>query len=122
MYIFKEFPQNSIPLLGLEVIVWTLGEMVQGPVASAYVADLSPEHLRGSYQGAWGMTWSVGFILAPLLGTLLFTWSSIGLWLLCALLGIMATALTLLTAGSKAAPKHAISDSQPTPVDAGVQE
>lgn len=56
----------TIPLLALAVIVWTLGEIVQGPVTTAYVADLSPAHLRGSYQGVWGMTWSIGLILAPL--------------------------------------------------------
>ncbi|GHO72752.1 MFS transporter [Ktedonobacter sp. SOSP1-85] len=114
----------TIPLLALAVIIWTLGEIVQGPVTTAYVADLSPEHLRGSYQGAWGMTWSLGLILAPLLGTLVFTWSMTGLWLLCALLGTLAAASVLLITrpGPKDRPEQAISSSETTLADVGMQE
>ncbi|GHO46609.1 MDR family MFS transporter [Ktedonospora formicarum] len=113
---------STIPLLALAVIVWTLGEMVQGPVASAYVADLSPEHLRGSYQGAWGMTWSLGLVLAPLLGAFVYTWSASGFWLLCALLGMVAAMIVLLTVRSKIAPEQANNDSPASLVDVGVRE
>jgi MFS family permease len=42
--------------------------MVFSPVAGAYVADQSPEHLRGRYSGAWGLAWGVALVLAPSLG------------------------------------------------------
>jgi MFS family permease len=48
---------NDLPELALTVLIWTLGEIIYAPVASAYVADIAPEHLRGRYQGAWGLTW-----------------------------------------------------------------
>ena len=56
---------NDLPELGFTVLVWTLGEIIYAPVAAAYVADLAPEHLRGRYQGAWGLTWGLAFVLAP---------------------------------------------------------
>ncbi len=92
----------SFPLLALTVGIWTLGEMIHAPVSTAYVADLAPPHLRGRYQGAWGMTWSSGLILGPLFGTLLFSWNARGLWLLCGGLGIAAALLVVIAARGQA--------------------
>ena len=38
---------KSIPALAVMVLIWTLGEIISSPVASAFVADRSPEHTRG---------------------------------------------------------------------------
>jgi MFS family permease len=88
----------TFPLLALTVGIWTLGEMIHSPVSTAYVADLAPPHLHGRYQGAWGTTWSSGLILGPLFGTLIFSWSAQGLWLLCGALGIVAALLVMTAA------------------------
>jgi MFS family permease len=87
---------NDLPELALTVVIWTLGEIIYAPVASAYVADIAPEHLRGRYQGAWGLTWGLAFVLAPALGASIFAWSPDGLWLACGLLGAAAAALLVL--------------------------
>jgi MFS family permease len=79
------------------VLIWTLGEIIYAPVAGAWVADIAPERLRGRYQGAWGLTWGVAFMLGPLLGAAVYSWSPDGLWLTCGLLGL-ASALLLLAA------------------------
>jgi MFS family permease len=84
---------STLPLLALTVGIWTLGEMIHSPVSAAYVADLAPSSLRGRYQGAWGVIWSGGLFLGPLLGTMLFSWSAVGLWLLCGGLGIVSALL-----------------------------
>jgi MFS family permease len=91
---------NDMPELAFAVLVWTLGEIIYAPVASAYVADIAPEHLRGRYQGAWGLTWGLAFVLAPALGAAIFAWSPDALWLTCGLLGLLA-ALLLLEARSQ---------------------
>jgi MFS family permease len=81
--------------LAATVLVWTLGEMVFSPVAGAYVADLSPEHLRGRYSGAWGLAWGVALVLAPSLGALIYSSSHAALWLVCLGCGVAAAALVL---------------------------
>jgi MFS family permease len=91
---------NNLPELAFTVLVWTLGEIVYAPVASAYVGDIAPEHLRGRYQGAWGLSWGFAFVFAPALGAAIFAWSPDGLWLTCGLLGLLA-ALLLLEARSQ---------------------
>jgi MFS family permease len=86
---------NDLPELALTVLIWTLGEIVYAPVASAYVADIAPEHLRGRYQGAWGLTWGLAFVLAPVVGAAIFAWNPDALWLLCGGLGVLAGGLIL---------------------------
>ncbi len=58
-----------MPLLALTVVIWTIGEIAGSPVAQAYVADLAPLHLRGRYQGAWGLTFALALVFGPLVGT-----------------------------------------------------
>ncbi|MGI8827292.1 MAG: MDR family MFS transporter [Chloroflexota bacterium] len=92
---------HSLALLALTVLVWTVGEIVHSPVSQAYVAALAPPHLRGRYQGAFGMTWGIGLVLAPVLGTRLFAWNEVVLWAACGVLGMFAAGLVLAGPGEK---------------------
>ncbi len=94
---------HTVPLLTLTVLIWTLGEIVGAPVSSAYVANIAPTHLRGRYQGTWGMTWGLAFILSPVLGTRLFSWNPAAFWMICAALGTIAAALVLVGRGKGSA-------------------
>lgn len=87
---------HTVPLLGLSVLLWTIGEMVHSPVLSAYVAALAPPRLIGRYQGLYGLAWGSGLLLAPTVGTSLFSWRPPVLWLLCGALGIVAATLVLI--------------------------
>jgi MFS family permease len=93
---------NDLPALAVTVMIWTLGEIVYAPVASAYVADIAPEHLRGRYHGAWGLMWGLAFVLAPVIGAAIFAWNHDALWVLCGVLGVVSALLLL-----PAAPGHA---------------
>ena len=86
---------TDVPLLALTVFIWTIGEIVSAPSSQAYVADLAPPHLRGRYQGAWGLTFGLALILAPVLGTAAFAVSPTALWLSCGVLGLVAALLVL---------------------------
>ena len=50
------------------VCVFSLGEVLFGPVASAVVSDLAPEAIRGRYNGAWTIVWNGGASLGPAFG------------------------------------------------------
>jgi MFS family permease len=88
---------GTVPLLAMTVIVWTLGEIIFSPVAAAYVADVAPFHMRGRYQGAWGLSFGVGLVLAPLLGTALYSVSPRGLWTMCFIVSCLAVILIFRT-------------------------
>jgi MFS family permease len=95
---------DTAVLLALTVMIWTFGEMIAAPVGSAYVADLAPPHLRGRYQGAFNLTFAIGFVLAPALGTRLYDRSPGALRLVCGLLGIVSGAMILGSRRLRARP------------------
>jgi MFS family permease len=84
---------TTFPALLITVAIWTLGEMLTSPVASAYVADIAPPEMQGRYQGIAGMTFGLAFILAPTLGTWLFAWNAKGLWLICGAVCVLSAGI-----------------------------
>lgn len=84
------------------VVVWTVAEILWAPVNAALVADFSPESLRGRYQGAFAMTWSLGFLIAPALGGwVLSTLGREALWFGCLGLGVLGALLHLALASAR---------------------
>ena len=89
---------TSTAALAATVVAWTLGEIATAPVSAAYVADLSPPHMRGRYAGAFGMTFGLALVLGPAAGTALFAASPGSVWAACAGLGVVAALVILLPA------------------------
>jgi MFS family permease len=54
--------------LALLVVITSFGEALLSPVASAEVAELAPEALRGRYMGLWTVVWNGGAALGPAFG------------------------------------------------------
>lgn len=76
--------------------VWSVGEILALPVASALVADLSPADLRGRYQGAFGLSFGLGMLVAPALGcAVLDALGARTLWMGCLTLGLAVAAAHL---------------------------
>ncbi|GII75968.1 MFS transporter [Sphaerisporangium rufum] len=71
------------------VAVWTLGEVMTAGMAGAVVAALAPAHLRGRYNGVYGFAWSVGGLLAPLIGTRLLAAGQVTLWTVVGAAGVL---------------------------------
>ena len=89
--------------IALTVVVWTFGEMIFFPTATAYVAELAPAGRTGEYMGAFAGTFSLALIVGPWLGVVLLdrfggpvAWSAL---LLC---GLAAAAL----AGRRTGPSN----------------
>jgi MFS family permease len=85
---------GSVGMLALTVVIWTFGETVFSPVGAAYIADIAPVDLRARYQAAWAFTFSLGLMLAPIGGTLLYSISPGALWFTC--FGLCLAAATLM--------------------------
>ena len=70
------------------VLIWTLGEMLNSPSNATLLAELSPAHLRGRYQGVFSLSWQSAACLAPILGGLVQQHlGSKWLWLGCGVVG-----------------------------------
>jgi MFS family permease len=70
---------TSIAMLCLAMVVFAIGETMLQPVGSALVNDIAPEHLRGRYNAAAGISWGISGTLAPAI-TALYYGLHVGNW------------------------------------------
>jgi MFS family permease len=99
---------RSVPGLVACMGVFTLGEMLAMPMASAYIADLAPASMRGRYMGVYGMTWTLALIVGPTAGMALMNAAPSALWLSAAGLGALAALLILGAPGPFRARQSAV--------------
>lgn len=84
---------ESFIALAIAAFFWSLGEVLASPVASAYVAELAPVHLRGRYMGVYNLNYSLGVMLGPSIGTWIYMRSPDALWIGCGVVGALSAAL-----------------------------
>jgi MFS family permease len=76
------------------VLVWTAGEIGIAVVFGAVFTDLAPADLRGGYMGVAAITWGLGSVLGPLVGTtVLDRIGPTALWMSCAVTGMALGAI-----------------------------
>jgi MFS family permease len=111
---------GSLWFYALTVVVWTCGEMVWTPANQAMVAELSPVHGRGRYQGVFSLAWQGSSFLAPLTaGFMLSAWGAGSVWTTCALLGVVCAAGYVVLMRGRASRRTAQPDAATTLADAG---
>jgi predicted MFS family arabinose efflux permease len=89
---------RTIPAIAATVVVWTVGEMIFFPAATAYVAELAPAGRMGAYMGATSANFSLALILGPWIGTtLLDSRGSTFTWTTMLVVGLAAVATLLLS-------------------------
>ena len=88
---------GSLTAFVLMMVVFTLGEMSAFSRQQAYSASLSPEDMRGRYVGFLSLAWCAGNTASSALGMALYEHHSTVLWVVNAVLGIVAALLILYT-------------------------
>ncbi|MHB9146126.1 MAG: MDR family MFS transporter [Symbiobacteriia bacterium] len=90
-YLGFGFMHSWFGLMAAMAVV-TIGEMINAPSYTKFVADISPADLRGRYMAASGLPWGVAGVVGPILGGfLLGRWGGTSVW-------VMASAFCLLAA------------------------
>ncbi|MFJ6385572.1 MDR family MFS transporter [Kitasatospora sp. NPDC092039] len=88
------------------VTVWTIGEILYTPTLMGLIAELSPTHARGRYQGVYSLSWSLASFLGPAVGgVLLERAGSVVLWGACGVCGTVAAIGYVLLGGRTGAAK-----------------
>jgi MFS family permease len=108
---------HTLPVLMATVGIWTLGEIIGAPLGYAYVADIAPEHMRGRYQGLYGLCWSSGTVTAPAIGAYFVVRSPTTFWVVCGAIGLASALLVLAARPDKRVPQDVVSI--PEPAEAG---
>ena len=55
----------AVTLLLIATLIFALGETVWSPTVPSLINAIAPDHLRGRYNAAQALTWSLGSMLAP---------------------------------------------------------
>jgi len=58
----------NFPTFLASMVILTIGEMIMIPTSTALTANVAPAEMRGRYMGIFGLTWSIGFGIGPVLG------------------------------------------------------
>lgn len=83
---------RGFPAFVLSMAILTSGELLLVPTATALAANLAPAEMRGRYMGLFGVTWNIGFGIAPVIGGLLSDRvAPVASWYGGLVLGLMAT-------------------------------
>jgi len=83
----------DLKLLLLSTLIWSTGEVLLFINSGAYIAQHTPEHLRGRFQSICEVMSSTGRVLSPLVfGTLIATIGVRLSWLITALVTLACTA------------------------------
>ncbi len=70
----------TIAMFVVATLVWTLGEIIGTPTASAYPGQVAPPGLRGRYIAAAAFPMQIGYAVGPVIGVALWTVWQDGVW------------------------------------------
>jgi MFS family permease len=88
------------------VVIWTFGEMMLFPQASAYVAEIAPPSRRGEYMGAYSLAFNISFAIAPWAGTVAFDrYGARFLWLSVFAVGLISAVMLSQVGGEIVEPE-----------------
>lgn len=72
-------PALAVASLCIAMVVFAIGETMMSPVGPALVNEIAPEHLRGRYNAAQGLTWGLANSVAPVIAAFYFN-NHLGNW------------------------------------------
>ena len=97
MWLIAALPAGfAIPGVFIAVAVYTVAELIQGPVFNGLVVAAAPEHARGRYMAVYQLSWALARAAAPGLFGWLFTANHALPWVTLAV-GCAACVLVLAT-------------------------
>jgi hypothetical protein len=85
----------AIVVVLVGAVVYTLGELVSGPVLATLAAESPPAALRGRYLATYQLSWNVATGVAPLLYAWLLDLGSVPAWLGMAAIAMAGAAMTV---------------------------
>ncbi|KAA3617774.1 MAG: MFS transporter [Calditrichaeota bacterium] len=81
---------SSITYIVFTILIWTTGEMLAFPFITSFIANRANDQNRGSYMGMFTFSFSLSFVIGPLLGSWMY--KNLGpefLWWLIMAIGIV---------------------------------
>ena len=100
---------HAVPGLIAAVVLWTFGEMIMLPTMAAYVSEIAPPANRGRYMGSYSMTWGIGFLIGPAIGTR--AWATFGprsMWTGVFVIGLLSAGALAMMVDRRSSQRRAM--------------
>lgn len=97
----------AIAVFVAATVVWTLGEIIGTPTASAYPGQVAPPGLAGRYIAAAAFPMQIGYAVGPVLGIALWTVWPDGVWWASGAVTVLAVLATVAGVHRPAPPAPA---------------
>ena len=82
---------NSFIFAAFTVVIWTIGEILLFPLIIGFIANRAGEKNRGQYMGLLTFSFSLAFVVGPLVGTSIYdSFGASILWLSLGVLGVFS--------------------------------
>ncbi|MBE7325371.1 MFS transporter [Nocardioides sp. Y6] len=94
----------------LGAAVYTLGELIGGPVLNATAAEAAPAHLRGRYLGLTQLSWGVTGAVTPVVFTWLLARGEVAVWVVLGAVALLAAASAVRLPSTLSAAGATVSD------------
>lgn len=107
----------AVALVLAAAAVYTVGEVLGGPVLNATAAEAAPDHLRGRYLNLSQLTWGLTSAAAPVTFTWLLTHGAYSVWLVLGVAAVLCAAWVASLPRSLPAAALAVQDASRGPVD-----
>ena len=105
----------AVAMFVIATVLWTVGEMIGTPTASAWPGRVAPAHLRGRYLAASAFPMQIGFAIGPVIGVAVWQTSAASVWWLCGVLTVVAVVAALIGMAEPATrTKDGGADREPT--------
>jgi MFS family permease len=112
---------TAVVLIG--AVVYTIGELVAGPVLGALSAEAAPDEHRGRYMSVVQLAWNLSGAVAPLLYAALLDRGSLAMWggavVLCALWAAVTLRMAALLPRARQPVTNAVEEPVPEAAPAG---
>lgn len=95
-------------------LIWTLSEIVGAPTVFAYPGMAGPERLRGRYIGALQTAFGLGAAIGPVAGLAVLYHVGSMVWILAAVVAVVATALGQVGIDTAAARRQPTVEPEPS--------
>lgn len=100
----------------IAAVVYTVGEIVAGPVIGALSAESAPEEQRGRYMSVVQLAWNISSAIAPLAYTALLAHGALATWAgplaLCALWALVVLRLSRVLPRASLRVTNAVEDTE----------
>lgn len=96
----------AIIAISAAMVIFALGETLLSPVGPAIVNEIAPEHLRGRYNTAQGLSWGLSGTVAPTITAIFFDHGISNWWPLSAGVLSLAGAVVMLNLRKRLSPSE----------------